>query len=114
MGIQRLLDSLARFVPERSDTNAPLRLAVSNGGLLSILVTTDLGIERFGQDGPSGSSRMVVLRAAGFEDTDHGYTLEPAVISPQGAWIGIDGPDQAASTFRSQWERICHDVWCTV
>lgn len=113
-GIQRLLDSLARFEPEASDRNGALRLPASNAGLLSILVATDLGIEQLCRSGSFGSSRIVVLRAAGFENVDQGYGLKRAEIAPQGAWIEIDGPDQAASAFRNQWERICHDVWCTV
>ena len=113
VGIQRLLDSLARFEPEAADRNGALRLPASNAGLLSILVTTDLGLERFGQNRSFSSSRVVVLRTAGFEGADE-RRLGLRSVAPQGSWIVIDDLDQAASAFRSQWERTCHDVWCSV
>ena len=112
-GIQRLLDCLARLQPEPADDDATLHLTTSNADLLSILVTTDRGIDRLGQQ-VSDSTRLVVLRTAGFE-TEHDLrgAIQPMTHS-ESAWIEIADPQQAAGAFRSQWERICHDVWRTV
>ena len=114
-GIQRLLDCLARLEPEPSDSKAPLRLTASNANLLSILVTTDRGVDRLHQNGSANSTRLVILHTDGFEAADREQPFpSPITTSSQPSWIEIPGPHQAAGALRSQWERICHDVWRTV
>lgn len=114
-GVQRVLDCYALLQPETSDDHTPLRIKPSNANLLSILVTTDLGAGHLSRDESFGSTRLVILRTSGFEAAEREQPLPPQTMTPsQTAWIDIPGPHQAASAFRSQWERICHDVWRTV
>lgn len=115
LGIQRLLDGLARYVPGDAGRETSNRKLTPNAGMLSILVTTDLGLECFARNVSTGGIKLVVLNAAGFDEIEgNSFHFPETGYSTAGAWIQIGNSEHAAADFRRQWERICHDVWRSV
>ncbi len=123
LGMQRVLDALARFDPCRGAARSPgdvgegeavvcraaqpNRATASDAASLRLVVTTDRALA--GRVGAPAARHVqwIVLRAAGFDaETDEPSPPLPSWCQPASL---LDSSAQAARQLRRDWERMSHD-----